>query len=153
MFDDRCVFDPKFDETRESIQGDQVILALGQAADLSFLQSTPSIEARNGLITVDEASLETGMTGVYAGGDVTAFRERHIHAVAAGRKAASAMDKAMGGTGDIEEVLFEKELPISTWGAMRDLQAGRGKKSRSSRWRDGMKASGKWLLGSRMSRL
>jgi len=111
VFDDRGVFNPKFDDTRESIQGDQVILALGQAADLSFLQSTPSIEVENGLITVDEASLETGMTGVYAGGDVTAVPGAIIHAIAAGRKAASAMDKALGGTGDIEEVLLEKGTP------------------------------------------
>ncbi len=111
VFDDRGVFNPKFDDTRESIQGDQVILALGQAADLSFLQSTPSIEVENGLITVDEASLETGMTGVYAGGDVTAVPGAIIHAIAAGRKAASAMDKALGGTGDIQEVLFERGTP------------------------------------------
>jgi hypothetical protein len=111
VFDDRGVFNPKFDDTRESIQGDQVILALGQAADLSFLQSTPSIETKNGLIMVDEASLETGMPGVYAGGDATAVPGSIIHAIAAGRKAASAMDKALGGSGDIEEILFEKGTP------------------------------------------
>ncbi len=110
-FDDRGVFNPKFDETRESIQGDQVILAFGPAADLSFLQSTPSIEANNGLIPVNDESLETGMTGVYAGGDVTAVPGSVIHAIAAGRKAASAMDKALGGNGDMEEILFEKGTP------------------------------------------
>ena len=66
---------------------------------------------KDGLITVDEDSLETGMKGVYAGGDVTADPGAIIHAIAAGRKAASAMDKALGGTGDIEEVLFEREAP------------------------------------------
>jgi len=108
VFDDQCVFNPKFDETKQSIQGDQVILAIGQASDLSFLQSTPSIEAKRGLITVDEATLETGMKGVYAGGDVTVLPGAIIHAIAAGRKAASAIDKGLGGTGEIEEVLFEK---------------------------------------------
>jgi len=111
VFDDRGVFNPKFGETKQTIRGDQVILALGQAPDLSFLRSTPSIEAERGLITVDEDSLETGMKGVYAGGDVTADPGAIIHAIAAGRKAASAMDKALGGTGDIEEVLFEREAP------------------------------------------
>ncbi len=111
VFDDRGVFNPKFDERKESIQGDQVILALGQASDLSFLQNTPSIETKNGLITVSDASLETGMTGAYAGGDATAVPGSIIHAIAAGRKAASAMDKALGGKGDIEEVLFEKGTP------------------------------------------
>ena len=111
VFDDRGGFNPKFGETEQTIRGDQVILALGQAPDLSFLQSSPSIEAERGLITVDEDSLETGMKGVYAGGDVTADPGAIIHAIAAGRKAASAMDKALGGTGDIEEVLFEREAP------------------------------------------
>jgi len=111
VFDDLGVFDPKFDETPESIQGDQVILALGQEADLSFLGAASSIRAKKGLVTVNEDSLETGMKGVYAGGDVTAVSGSIIHAIAAGRKAASAMDKAMGGTGDIEEVLFEKGIP------------------------------------------
>jgi NADPH-dependent glutamate synthase beta subunit-like oxidoreductase len=111
VFDDQCVFNPKFDETKQSLQADQVILAIGQASDLSFLQSTPSIEAKRGLITVDEATLETGMKGVYAGGDVAAVPGAIIHAIAAGRKAASAIDKALGGTGVIEEVLFEKGTP------------------------------------------
>jgi NADPH-dependent glutamate synthase beta subunit-like oxidoreductase len=111
VFDDRGGFNPKFDETRESIQCDQVILALGQAPDLSFLRSIRSIEVKNGLITVDQASLETGMAGVYAGGDVTSFSGTVIHAIAAGRKAASAIDKALGGAGDIEEVLFERGTP------------------------------------------
>jgi formate dehydrogenase (NADP+) beta subunit len=111
VVDDQGLFNPKFGETKRNIQGDQVILALGQAPDLSFLQATPSIEAKGGLITVDEDRLETGMKGVYAGGDVTAVPGAIIHAIAAGRKAASAMDKALGGTGDIEEVLFEKETP------------------------------------------
>jgi Pyridine nucleotide-disulphide oxidoreductase len=111
VFDDRCVFNPKFDEIKQSIQADQVILAIGQASDLSFLQSTPSIEVKGGLIIVDEATLETGMKGVYAGGDAAALPGAIIHAIAAGRKAASAIDKALGGTGDIEEVLLEKGSP------------------------------------------
>ena len=34
-----------------------------------------------------------------------------IHAIAAGRKAASSIDKALGGSGDIEEALFERDAP------------------------------------------
>ncbi len=111
VFDDQRVFNPKFDETRQSLQGDQVILALGQTSDLSFLRNTPSIEAKRGLITVDEATLETGMKGVYAGGDVASGPGAIIHAIAAGRKAASSIDRSLRGTGDIEEILFEKGSP------------------------------------------
>jgi hypothetical protein len=111
VFDDHRIFNPKFDGTAQTIQGDQLILAVGQAPDLSFLKTTPSIEVKGGLITVDKDTLETGIKGVYAGGDVTAVPGSIIHAIAAGRKAASAMDKALGGTGDIEEILFEKGAP------------------------------------------
>jgi hypothetical protein len=34
-----------------------------------------------------------------------------IHAIAAGRKAASSIDQALGGTGDVDEVLFERAAP------------------------------------------
>jgi hypothetical protein len=64
-----------------------------------------------GLIVVDEDTLETGMKGVYAGGDVAAGPGAIIHNIAAGRKAASSIDEALGGTGDIEEVLFERDAP------------------------------------------
>ena len=111
VFDDQCVFNPKFDETRKWIEADQVILAIGQASDLSFVQEGSPIAVKRGLVVVDEATLETGMKGVYAGGDVAAAPGAIIHAIAAGRKAASSIDKALGGTGDIEEVLFEKGVP------------------------------------------
>ena len=111
VFDDQSVFNPKFDENKQNIQGDQVILSIGQETDLSFLQSASSIEVKRGLITVDETTLETGMKGVYAGGDVTAAPGAIIRAIAAGRRAASSIDKALGGTGDIEEVLFEEGAP------------------------------------------
>jgi formate dehydrogenase beta subunit len=111
VFDDQCVFNPRFDETKETIEGDQVILAIGQASDLSFLGTDSPIAAKRGLIVVDEATLETGMKGVYAGGDIAAAPGAIIHAIAAGRKAASSIDKALGGTGDIEEVLFERGAP------------------------------------------
>jgi len=39
-----------------------------------------------------------------------------IHAIAAGRKAASSIDKALGGTGDIDEVLFERVAPSQRLG-------------------------------------
>ncbi|MBN1102885.1 MAG: BzdV protein, partial [Deltaproteobacteria bacterium] len=64
-----------------------------------------------GLIVVDKATLETGMKGVYAGGDATDAPGTIIDAIAAGRKAASTIDRALGGSGDIEDVLFERGAP------------------------------------------
>jgi len=107
VFDEKGNFCPAFDDTRESIQGDQVIMAIGQASDLSFLEEASPISVHNGLIVVDQESLETGLKGVYAGGDVASMPGTIIHAIAAGRKAASSIDKALGGNGDIDEVLFQ----------------------------------------------
>ncbi|MGD2126971.1 MAG: FAD-dependent oxidoreductase [Desulfobacteraceae bacterium] len=111
VFDDQGVFNPKFDDTKEKIEGDQVILAIGQASDLSFLEGDGEISVKGGLIVADEATLETGMKGVYAGGDVAAAPGAIVHAISAARKAASSIDKTLGGTGDIEEVLFERGAP------------------------------------------
>jgi NADPH-dependent glutamate synthase beta subunit-like oxidoreductase len=111
VFDDQGNFCPAFDNAKETIEGDQVIMAIGQASDLSFLEEASSISVDKGLIVVDQASLETGLKSVYAGGDVTSMPGAIIHAIAAGRKAASSIDNALGGKGDIEEVLFQRDDP------------------------------------------
>jgi formate dehydrogenase beta subunit len=111
VFDDRGEFCPSFDDTKEKMEADQVIVAIGQASDLSFLGEGSPIATQRGLIVVNEESLETGMKGVYAGGDVTKLPGAIIHAIAAGRMAAASIDKALGGTGDIEEALHERGTP------------------------------------------
>lgn len=111
VFDEKGNFCPLFDDSKETIAGDQVIMAIGQASDLSFLEDDSRISVDKGLIVVDQETLETEMGGVYAGGDVAAMPGAIIHAIAAGRKAASSIDKALGGTGDIDEVLFERVAP------------------------------------------
>ena len=111
VFDDQGNFCPAFDDIKDMIEGDQVIMAIGQASDLSFLGDDSSIPIDDGLIVVDQESLETGMKGVYAGGDVAAIPGAIIHAIAAGRKAAESIDKALGGNGVIDETLFQREVP------------------------------------------
>ena len=112
VFDKEGNFSPTFDyNSREIINGDQVIMAIGQSSDLSFIGERSLIAATKGLIVVDQDSLETGMRGVYAGGDAVKIPGAIIHAIAAGRKAAASIDKALGGTGEIDEVLFRREQP------------------------------------------
>jgi len=111
VFDDQGQFCPEFGETRESIPVDQVILAVGQATDLSFLEDGSPIKVDRGLIVVNEASLETDMKGIYAGGDITEASGAIIQAIASGRQAAGSIDKALGGSGDIDEVLFPRGIP------------------------------------------
>jgi formate dehydrogenase beta subunit len=112
VLDEQGNFNPSFDDTtKENIEADQVILAIGQASDLSFIPENSGISSNRGLIVVDGETLETGMKGVYAGGDVAFVPGAIIHAIAAGRKAASSIDKALGGTGEIGEILFERGVP------------------------------------------
>jgi len=112
VFDAQGNFMPTFDDDiKEVVEADQVIMAIGQASDLVFLGDETRIVVDRGLITVREDSLETGWKGVYAGGDVAKVPGAIIHAIAAGRKAAESIDKALGGTGEIREVLFERTAP------------------------------------------
>jgi len=111
VFDERGNFCPEFSGNSECIAVDQIIMAVGQETDLAFLESNSPIKTAKGLIVVDEHTLETGMKGVYAGGDVVRERSTVIHAVAAGRRAAESIDRVLGGTGNIDEVLCTRSSP------------------------------------------
>ncbi|MGD9281073.1 MAG: FAD-dependent oxidoreductase [Desulfobacterales bacterium] len=111
VFDEQGEFCPRYGETKECIRVDQVIVAVGQAADLSFLGDDSPIKVDRGLIVVDENSMETSVPGIYAGGDITQAPGAIIHAITAGRKAAASIDQSLGGTGDIDEVLFARGNP------------------------------------------
>ncbi|MCF8143287.1 MAG: FAD-dependent oxidoreductase [Deltaproteobacteria bacterium] len=110
VLNEKGTFCPIFDDTTRIIEGDQVIMAIGQAADLSFAEGDRRLSVKRGLIVVDQDTLDTGMEGIYAGGDVVAMSGAIIHAIAAGRKAASSIDRLLGGTGDLDEILYEREV-------------------------------------------
>lgn len=100
VFDTQGVFFPVLDdEAMDRLDVDQVILAIGQTPDLSFLDPGGAIQTAQGVIVVDGDTNETAMHGVYAGGDVTGAGSV-VHAVASGRRAAIAIDRALGGQGD-----------------------------------------------------
>jgi formate dehydrogenase beta subunit len=109
VFDAGGNFCPRFDESSiDCLPVDQIILAVGQQTDLSFLAGQDSIQMQDGLIVVDKFSLQTGMPGVYAGGDAAVAPGGVIQAIAAGRRAAETVDRALGGSGEIDEVLFDR---------------------------------------------
>jgi hypothetical protein len=68
---------------------------------------------------VDSQTQQTDLAGVFAGGDVSKGPGAVIEAIAAGRKAAAAMDRFLGGDGLIEETLTEK-IDIATYTGKRD---------------------------------
>ena len=109
VFDEQGNFCPQFGEVKECLAVDQVIVAAGQTADLSFLEENSSIQVTRGRVIVAEDTLATAMTGVYAGGDLTAASGAVIDAIAAGRRAAISIDRALGGSGNIDDVFFPRD--------------------------------------------
>jgi len=110
VFDDAGRFNPSFNEDETtSIEADTVIIAIGQASDLSFLDEKSAIQTPRGVIEVDEDTLQTGVPKIFAGGDVVSGAASVIEAVAMGRKAAASIDRFLGGDGVIDETLIEPE--------------------------------------------
>jgi NADPH-dependent glutamate synthase beta subunit-like oxidoreductase len=108
VFDESGNFCPSFGEDKKTVETDQVILAIGQSADLSFLSEDGQIQREKGLIVIDPETHETGLPGVFCGGDVGKGPAAIIDAIAAGRRAAQSIDKFLGGGGLIEESYAEK---------------------------------------------
>ncbi|MBW2583247.1 MAG: FAD-dependent oxidoreductase [Deltaproteobacteria bacterium] len=108
VFDDEGNFCPYFDDTRKTVEADQVILAIGQASetafcqDFCFLDDQGSLAIDRGLIGIDKDTQQTEMTGVFAGGDAANGPATVIEAIAAGRRAAVSIDIYLGGDGTIE---------------------------------------------------
>ena len=99
VFDENGRFDPKFqDGTEAVIPCDSIILAIGQAPDLSWLQPDDGVEVGpRGTITIDPETLATSATGIYAGGDVAFGPRNLIDAIADGRRAAASIHRQLGG--------------------------------------------------------
>ena len=92
VFDENGQFNPKFDESvKQTIEADQIILAIGQSTDLSYTED--KIKNNRGWIVINEETRATNIKGVYAGGDIVSGPASIIHAVAAGRKTAYSIAK------------------------------------------------------------
>lgn len=89
---------------------DTVIAAIGQ-------RPTPTggdglNTDRGGRIVVDPDTMQTSIKGIFAGGDVVLGPASVIEAVAQGRRAAEAIDRYLGGSGDISEKLAPDEPKV-----------------------------------------
>jgi NADPH-dependent glutamate synthase beta subunit-like oxidoreductase/CO/xanthine dehydrogenase FAD-binding subunit len=94
VYNDECVFSPTFDKNdKKRVEVDQIILAIGQKPDLSFISPELSIDTERGLITVDPLTHATSIPGVFAGGDITTGSSSVIIAIAAGHKAADSINE------------------------------------------------------------
>ena len=90
---------------------DNIVFAAGQAPDLG---NEFGIELNKFGYPVDPATgksgLNTSVKNVFTAGDIVTGTRFVIDAIQAGRKAASAMDKFLGGEGNIEFTLVKREI-------------------------------------------
>jgi NADPH-dependent glutamate synthase beta subunit-like oxidoreductase len=98
----------EFDE-----QVDLVVSAVGQHPE-RFAHFGVHTDDR-GRIKVREDSMLTSVPGVYAGGDCVLGPSTLIDSVAHGRTAAAAIDRQLGGDGDIEETLLTDGWETPAW--------------------------------------
>ena len=92
---------------------DNVIMAIGQTVDKTGLPKELDYTGW-GTLSVDPVTLETNISGVFAGGDVVAGPADVIAAIAAGKEAAESIDRYLSGTdlhqGRPEQITRVKEI-------------------------------------------
>jgi len=86
---------------------DTIIASIGQRPDVP--EKLGVAVDRGNIIKVNPDTLATNREGVFAGGDAVSGPASVIEAIAAGRRAASSIDKYLGGTGIIDETLAPME--------------------------------------------
>ena len=87
---------------------DNVISSIGQFPRIPGGLGV-EIDERGQRITVDESDLTTSAEGVFAGGDAVTGPASVVEAIAHGRRAAAAIDRFLGGDGNIDEQLAPPE--------------------------------------------
>lgn len=95
VFDENHRFNPKFKPGTEQIwECDTVIMAIGQAADLSALGGVEDVRlSPRGLLEINPATGQTSAPDVFAGGDVAYGPRLLIHAVRDGHLAALGIEQ------------------------------------------------------------
>jgi NADH-quinone oxidoreductase subunit F len=79
---------------------DHVIVAVGQAPELDFASSDGRLVVTKGKVRVDPVTQQAG-EGVFMGGDAATGPATIVEAVAAGQRAAQAIDVFLGGKGEL----------------------------------------------------
>jgi NADH-quinone oxidoreductase subunit F len=97
------------EEVTQMVEAETIIISIGQAPDISFLSKDSQLErALWGSLVVNENTLSTNISGVFAGGDFTTGPSIVINAIASGRRAALAIDKYLKGEKGRVEIVDEK---------------------------------------------
>jgi NADPH-dependent glutamate synthase beta subunit-like oxidoreductase/CO/xanthine dehydrogenase FAD-binding subunit len=115
VFDEQGCFAPCFDDAiKETVEADQIIMAVGYDTDLTFIDPK-SIKLKQGLIPVDPNTQATNVAGIFAGGSVTHGPATVIEAIASGRKAAAAIDGYLKGKTQTQDTDKKTPEPFLTF--------------------------------------
>lgn len=121
VFDASGRFAPMYDdEDLVTLEADTCVLAVGQAADLSFLKPEDGVAlAPAGTIRVDPRTLATTAPGVFAGGDVAFGPRNLIEAVANGKRAARSIHEHLSrDAAGLEVTLDIEKIPTDRYRMM-----------------------------------
>ncbi|MGF7060402.1 FAD-dependent oxidoreductase [Brassicibacter mesophilus] len=114
IFDKEGNFAPQFNESNKKIfDVDNVIFAVGQAVDNSFVADDMLETVRGGRFKVDRVTLQTKLDNVFVAGDASGRSVIVVEAMAEGRKAAISIDKFLQG----KDMTIEREYEgaYETW--------------------------------------
>lgn len=92
------------------VECDRVLLAIGQAPDLSWIGTgDEGVEGNRGRLKADAVTFETGRAGVFGTGDVRIGSATVVQAIAEGRRCAYAVDAFLKGN-DLSELRQRQTL-------------------------------------------
>lgn len=96
VLDETGRFNPVYEEgNTKEISADIIMMAIGQKADLAFLEGAYNIETERGRIKALEGC-QTSEAGIFAAGDVTTGPATVIKAIASGKQAAISINSYNG---------------------------------------------------------
>jgi len=123
VFDSEGRFNPSFDESETKIvKADMVIFAIGQTSDISRFSGESQLQISDlGTVEVNKATMETNIPNVFACGDIVNGPTSIVEAVTSGKNVAVAIDKRLGGSGNLEEELVALEEPDPWLGREEDF--------------------------------
>jgi thioredoxin reductase/Pyruvate/2-oxoacid:ferredoxin oxidoreductase delta subunit len=100
----------------EAIEGDVLVLALGQDVDLELLDGCPDVNTNQGNVLVGP-DMMTGQPGIFAGGDMVPSERTVTTAIGHGKKAARNIDAYLGGETytPAEKHEIASEEMLNTW--------------------------------------
>ncbi len=108
VFDEEGRFAPTyFDDRLSRLDGQMVVMAIGQSPDLELVDDTGVNLTERGLLRFDGDTMSTSAEGVFACGEVVTGPGSAIEAVASGHRAAAAV-RAYLETGEVRPVQDEE---------------------------------------------